>query len=390
MVLVAFNPDTDLALANGAGNYTPTEAVSQMIMDLSMLPIWYAKTGSHVLVPIGTDDEFLLKQNELFNLNINLITVEELRSLKGPVEVSPWGWNYSFRNMLKRAGISEEYLPDDAELEARRQRSQRMMVGTLLLRFAKEPGFCGISIQLTTTTDCVHAFQDMKLKGGVVFKEPWSSSGKGLMWCRDAYHVSNRNWCNRVIKTQGYVTVMPIYNKVQDFAMEFYVHPDQSVEFVGYSLFETDKHGYYQGNGLLSDEEIENNLAVYVSMKRLENTKQRVGDFLASQGYQGWVGVDMMICKERGEMCVLPCVEINYRQTMGMVARVLNDQFLAHQATGTFMIEHFSNHEELVDFVEEKSKEAPLEVNGGRVKKGFMPLVPVTPTSQNLAYIEVY
>ena len=100
--------------------------------------------------------------------------------------------------------------------------------------------------------------------------------------------------------------------------------------------------------------------------------------------------VDMMICNVRGEMCIIPCVEINYRQTMGMVARILNDQYLAHQATGTFMIEHFSNHQKLVDFVEEKSKEAPLEVEGGRVCKGFMPLVPVTALSQNLAYMEVY
>ena len=389
-MLYAFNPDTDLALANGTGNYTPTEAVSQMIKDLAMLPIWYAKSGGHVLVPTGTDNEFLLKQSELFNLNINLVTIEELKCFKDLVEVNPWGWNYSFRNMLKRAGVSADYLPDEAELEARRKLSQRKVVGMLLQLFDKEPGYSGVSRELTTTTECMDAYQEMKDEGGVVFKEPWSSSGKGLMWCRDAYSVSNRNWCNRVIKTQGYVTVMPIYNKVKDFAMEFNVHPDKRVEFVGYSLFDTDKHGYYQGNSLLSDEEIVNNLAEYVPLYLFEQTKQRVGDFLVSQGYQGCVGVDMMICNVRGEMCIIPCVEINYRQTMGMVARVLNDQYLAHQATGTFMIEHFSNHQKLVDFVEEKSKEAPLEVEGGRVCKGFMPLVPVTALSQNLAYMEVY
>ena len=36
MVLYIFNPDTDLALANGRGNYTPTEGVRQMISDLSL------------------------------------------------------------------------------------------------------------------------------------------------------------------------------------------------------------------------------------------------------------------------------------------------------------------------------------------------------------------
>ena len=392
MTLYAFNPDTDLALANGTGNYTPTTAVSQLITDLAMLPVWYAKPGSYVLVPTGIDNEFLLKQNEMFHLNVSLICVDELKNLEPPVEVNPWGWNHSFCNRLKRAGISEKSLPDDAELELRRNLSQRGMVAMLLdkFRYDADEVFCGISRNLKHTFDCAEYFYQLEKDGGVVFKEPWSSSGKGLLWCRNDYSEKDRNWCQRVIDNEGYVTVSPIYNKVKDFAMEFYVHANRQTDFIGYSLFDTDRHGYYQGNSLLSDMDILNCLGKYVPKEKLEKTKQMVADFLGSHGYQGCVGVDMMICKEGEEMKIHPCVEINYRHTMGYVARVLKDQYLAEQAQGRFMIEHFRTHKNLVDFVEEKTQKAPLVVKAGRACKGFMPLVPISSTSQNLAYIEIY
>ena len=89
-------------------------------------------------------------------------------------------------------------------------------------------------------------------------------------------------------------------------------------------------------------------------------------------------------------MCIHPCVEINYRATMGYLARVLKDHFLAPEAHGKFMIQHFRAHEELMDFVNFNKKNAPLEIRNSRVRTGFLSLVPVKPDSLNLAYIDVY
>ena len=61
---------------------------------------------------------------------------------------------------------------------------------------------------------------------------------------------------SRVLRVQGEIMVEPLYNKVCDFAMEFYADGNGSVSFVGYSLFDTDAHGNYKGNFLLSDGQI--------------------------------------------------------------------------------------------------------------------------------------
>ena len=290
--------------------------------------------------------------------------------------------------MLGRAGIDPNNLPDDVELEAHRQLSQRKVVGELLQLFENEPDFCGFSHNLTNTKECDLFFNQMKDRGGVVFKEPWSSSGKGLLWCRDEFNVRDRNWCQRVIGDEGYVTAMPINNKVQDFAMEFYVG-EATVSFLGYSLFNTDHKGFYKGNALLSNEEIERLLTEYVPKTLLDRTLKMVGDFLTQKGYKGCVGVDMMICQEAGEMLIHPCVEINYRATMGYLARVLKDNFLADDAQGWFMIRHFRTHEELVRFAEGNKVKSPLHIQQNRIYSGFLPLVPVLSSTLNLAYIEV-
>ena len=388
MRLYIFNPDTDLALANGKGNYTPTQKVRQMINDLALLPLWFAKSGSYVLADQASNHDFLEEMNKLFKLDVELLTVSKLGSLKGSIEICPWGWNQSFRNMLGRAGIDPNNLPDDVELEAHRQLSQRKVVGELLQLFENEPDFCGFSHNLTNTKECDLFFNQMKDRGGVVFKEPWSSSGKGLLWCRDEFNVRDRNWCQRVIGDEGYVTAMPIYNKVQDFAMEFYVG-EATVSFLGYSLFNTDHKGFYKGNALLSNEEIERLLTKYVPKTLLDRTLKMVGDFLTQKGYKGCVGVDMMICQEAGEMLIHPCVEINYRATMGYLARVLKDNFLADDVQGWFMIRHFRTHEELVRFAEGNKVKSPLHIQQNRIYSGFLPLVPVLSSTLNLAYIEV-
>jgi hypothetical protein len=99
------------------------------------------------------------------------------------------------------------------------------------------------------------------------------------------------------------------------------------------------------------------------------------------------VGVDMMICHEPEGMCIHPCVEINYRHTMGYVARVIADRLLAEGAQGQFMIQHFRTHEQLTSFVDESKFSFPLNIKQGKILSGFLPLVPITPHSLNLAYI---
>ena len=110
-----------------------------------------------------------------------------------------------------------------------------------------------LAVELTTMAE-VNAFAT-KYKE-VVFKAPWSGSGKGVFWSSGQLTPSLSGWCKRVIEKQGSVMGEVAYDRVQDFAMEFKVGRGD-VAFAGYSLFFTEGSGIYRGNYLLSNEDIE-------------------------------------------------------------------------------------------------------------------------------------
>ena len=56
----------------------------------------------------------------------------------------------------------------------------------------------------------------------------------------------------------------PFYDKLLDFAMEFFADEWGQVHFIGYSLFETDKRGVYKENLLAADRVIEERISTYV------------------------------------------------------------------------------------------------------------------------------
>ena len=49
--LYLFNPDHDLALANGSKTYEAPASARQFASDLACLPLWYADAGDKVAAP---------------------------------------------------------------------------------------------------------------------------------------------------------------------------------------------------------------------------------------------------------------------------------------------------------------------------------------------------
>ena len=66
--LYYFNPEHDMALANGSSNFTPPESAAFLSGDLSLLPCWYAETGGVVL----SDQTFPEEYNPI-NLDIKTV-----------------------------------------------------------------------------------------------------------------------------------------------------------------------------------------------------------------------------------------------------------------------------------------------------------------------------
>lgn len=390
--LYIFNPEHDLALASGEANYMAPASARRMASELALLPMWYAEEGSAVLAPSAYNLDYVKKIQELLGLSVDLITEPEL-AIEPDLDIRPWGWDVALRKRLSVLGVDEVLLPSMGQLNDLREYSHRSKAVALLPELQLNEYFCGESYYLKTPEEWKRFVEGRK---ECLLKAPLSGSGKGLNWCKGIFTSFISGWCTRVAASQGGVIAEPIYNKVEDFAMEFYSDGAGELTFVGYSLFHTGKSGMYEGNCLLSNEAIRKKLSQYIpseALMDLENCLKYRLSALVGTVYKGYLGVDMMICRfpenEKPVFRIHPCVEINLRMNMGVIARFLHDRYVRPGSTGRFVIDYHPSEGEALQEHERMSATYPLEIREGRVYSGYLPLVPVHRRSCYRAWIWV-
>ena len=423
MKFYVFNPEHDMALASFSPHYKAPTEIIRMRNDLSGLSCWYAEEGDRVLVPNEAyRDAF---QSQCLASGIvpqgTCITEGELITASASVDDSsfsccPWGWDPAFVSGLKKEGVDCCLLPTSFELEQIRILSGRQQCVQVLADFAGLSGVCGMA-QICPSLEAVRTF--LETHDDVILKAPWSGSGRGLVRTSLSTWTPNlEGWVGRILRTQGAIMAEPIYNKVIDFAMEFHMSAEHQLSFAGYSLFETDSHGNYKENVLTSNECILKKLTAYVSMDLLEKIKKQLLISLKKilgADYVGYFGVDMMVCKsphtsltnsnsqqmdscsfaaddERqhvgsGPFVVHPCVEINLRMNMGVVARLLYDRYVSPRSEGSYVVEHYMADGEAEAFDRRMRTAHPLRVGHGKIVAGYFPLTPVCPTTRYQCYI---
>ena len=391
-----FNPEHDLALANGDAHYLAPRNIREMAHDLAPLMDYLAWD-------------------------------------------TPWGWDAAIVNYLHKSCIPRQELPTDTMLAALRTRSERITAHHLLQQMLS------LSVHLTGESYVCRSLDDIKTyatqHSHLLLKAPLSGSGKGLRHLNfndddnkndnDNYPTSRRStsaltlslkkvesWADALIRRHGYLTAEPYYDKVQDFAMEFIV-ADGQCHFIGYSLFTTDDHGRYDSNLLLSDADIEARLSEYIPRSVLHDVRHFV------EGHTGLIvpaewdtsrfpitfGIDMMIVIDRGQQSTVdgqhpirpdgnsqlrthnsqfklhPCVEINLRMNMGIIAHEVRRHLMAPEATGIYRLALFADHAALVAFDEEQRALYPALYRNGLLVRGYHPLTSTEGNARHLAYI---
>ena len=380
-----FNPAHDMALANNTPFYMAPDEIVRMTYDLAVLPAWYAREGK-VKIDEWRQVELLRSQIGCAGLFPDVQWTLEWES----GEYMPWGWDPALLRTLRLAGVSEDCLLTDPQMERIRGLSGRQHCVEMLELLGKTPGVCG-EARVCGSLQEVRYF--MSEVGEVVLKSPWSGSGRGLLKVSPAtWTDSVEGWVRRVLRTQGGIMAEPLYEKVRDFAMEFFVDGAGGLFFLGYSLFDTDLHGNYKENRLLSDDRIVRILSAYVPAGLLEQVRSELMAGLSSllkNDYKGYLGVDMMICRVDGTFRIHPCVEINLRMNMGIVAHMLCSSLVHPRSEGVFRLEHYSREGEAQEASQALRAASPLRVSDGRVLSGYFPLNGLEPGSRYHAYIEV-
>ena len=327
-------------------------------------------------MPAGSAGACFLQKSMEFSLDVEGVT--EVPS-EG-AELMPWGWSPALLHRM------EGRVKPKVDIAAVRALSSRQTAVELLPLLQME-GTMGESVWLTSVDEvCAFAGQYEK----VLLKAPWSGSGKGIQPVCGMPDDNLKGWTRRIIASQGGVVGEPFYNKVKDFAFEFKVS-DEGVEPVGYSLFEADAKGIYKENRLASDEVIEAELSVYVPKENLQKLWMRLQtelQLLLGEAYRGYLGVDMMIVRSDEEKYLVhPCVEVNLRMNMGVVSRLLFDRFMVPEAVGRYVIEFFPQRGEALKAHEKLMSQHTLVIEGGRVRVGYLPLVPVFEDTNYLIYV---
>lgn len=362
--LYIFNPEHDLALATWSANYQAPESALFLASDLAMLPRCYAEADAVVfnrgdLIPFdGEGDSFEM--------------------------VEPWGWDSAVKRLLLVNGVSETILPNDEKLEKIRDLSHRR-IATKAMDFLRAD--LGGRWELPMAAEELHSVEEVRNRcekyGQTVLKAPWSSSGRGVYWTDVNFSPSVAGWIKRVIDKQGSIMAETALTRKVDFAMEFRI-VDKKTEFVGYSLFITEKSGLYRGNRLMSNDDILAELGKLIDIEEIDAARLSLTRFIdqnIAHTYYGYIGVDMFIYEDNGKVRLNPVVEINLRMTMGVVARMFYDKYVAKGVEGLFMIEHKSPGRLYVHHQWQNEKEKMQYDSEGRMTEGYLSLCDVTPNT---------
>ena len=368
-----FNPEHELALANNDGNFMPKASTKKLAEDLRFLSFWC--------------DVRHFDQREKSPVNKNRF----LPSLEMTGEISVWGWNKYIRKQLILSGIDKNLLPSDEYLENTRELSHRKTASEAMIFLRNElkdsilPQPAEILKNITEIEIFAQKYSE------IVLKSPYSSSGKGIYFSDKNLSNSILGWCKRTIAQQGCVLGEKRFEVVKNFAMLFQIVDNQTY-FVGYSLFETDGK-IYRNNILISDEKIEKKLSNFIEKDLLIAVKQTFVKFFnqkIAQKYSGFLGVDMFVFQENGKNYLNPCVEINLRYTMGLVAHEFYKNLVSSNSEGIFSIDFYENSAELLQNHKQKIIDKPLIINDNKIIKGYLSLCPVLENTNYRVWVEIF
>jgi len=175
-----------------------------------------------------------------------------------------------------------------------------------------------------------------------------------------------------MIRRQDSVMVEKALDKVLDFAMLFHAGNGR-VSLSGYSAFVAENGVAYSGNLVMPDCKIKNEyIGRYISpsvLDELESALPPILSELIGDIYNGYFGVDMMVYRDdSGDYAVAPCVEVNLRMTMGVVAHRLGKRYVSPDVDARMKVtfgRYFTDGDAVID--------------GGRLVSGSMSLIEPDP-----------
>lgn len=381
--LFVFNPENDLALACGEPNFTPPAMARRIRRDLQLIQIWLGDEG---LVYAPHDEAGIRFLNSVKMLFPESLKADIYDGSCGIESISPWGWSPAIASELGR--LFPDAVLEKSAIQKIRELSHRRI--TVAIANYLKNNYSGIGEFESPVLCCSlqEVLATIEWFGVCMVKAPWSGSGKGVFRVDKENYRVYENWIRSIISKQGSVVCEKYLDKVQDFALEFY-SDGCSIRYVGPSVFFNNSRFSYEKAMVASTSLLENHLQKYIKEDCLSLLKSAVAEALGklvAQSYVGYMGVDMLVYREAGNLCVMPCVELNLRMTMGLIANRIGEKFLEKGRIGEMSVLWHRDAESLTKYVDSVKK--PV-IRNGRLESGTLFLAPIYPDSSYTASVTI-
>ena len=394
--LYFFNPTCETAVANGSETFMAAQVLREFESDLSFLPMIFTSPGDWVLSEKRPSETFVddLKTAH-FPVSATASKSELLKSKKQEfTRMVPWGWSPAAHFYLKELKgrtssafrSSRVFNWQSGHRALYERKTSAALTGQFLAEFG--PGnYCSSDAVASVLCSESEILAYLEKHRDTVLKSPVSSSGRGVQMIRDGkWGRSDSQWCNAVLQQMGYLMAEPLHRKKLDVSFQYEISASGKVQYCGHVFFYTNSNGMYQGHFINRDtmELIGTDFTVL-----LDETGLRLASVLEKSVYanlyEGFIGVDAMIVEESGQLKIHPCLEINCRLTMGMLA--LKAQKLIHpEGKGRFGI--FTGQPGAFAAFSEKMKtEKPVILKEDRFRSGFLALTEPDPEAKFGAYL---
>lgn len=383
-----FNPTCELAVANGSFSYMPPMLLQEMERDLAILPIVFATENDFILTENPPASEFLEKLRKVGFKIPKFASLAELESFPSNSfeTIQPWGWSPALHFKLKKikekctAGFRASPIfswTEDHRLLYERSSSLSFLINLLAKHY--EPWMMDTSLTGNIVTSAEEIENLLKNQPGWVIKSPLSSSGRGIQIIRKpTLNQTNRQWISGVLNQQNYLIAEPFLDKIADLSFQYRIDDNAEIEFLGYSFFRTNSNGQYNGtliNGSL-DCFFQNNELIYaeeIIQKTAKILEFNLKNSIYRQYHRGYIGIDTILFKVDDKIKIQPCIEVNCRMNMGILALKLQAILHPH-AKGKFEL-YFNKQCDFRKFQQLHENESPPFLMEDKLMKGFLPLV---------------
>ncbi|HLN73920.1 MAG TPA: hypothetical protein VK205_11540 [Prolixibacteraceae bacterium] len=393
-----FNPTCELAIANGSFSYMPPQLLRDFENDCAALPFVFASSNDFILTETKPSYEFLRELTDYgFQMPV-FAPMKELMAGSSFNQLLPWGWSPAAHFILK--SLKDKCSPDfksspvfnwhEMHKTLFERKTSLAFLVTLLenhpLNFFLKKECTG-----TMVTNMAEIEILLNKQFPLVLKAPLSSSGRGIQIIRKAdLNTSNRQWISGVLGQQGYLVAEPYLDKRMDLSFQFHINDLGEPEYLGYSIFETNTNGQYKStlihpkiSKLLPDEQFRTvNDMIEITAELIT---QNLSQSIFSTWHRGLMGIDAMIYKDEKDLKIQPCIEINSRMNMGILA-MQAQKYLHPQAQGKFEL-FYGRKGAFNHFAQRTTIDRPLKLLDGQPFSGFLPLTEPDASKQFGAYL---